>query len=118
MNEENARIYRRHRPKCKFFGVEHAWSKLNCNCPLYGVGYIDGKRVLRKSLDTRNQATASKRLGSLIARFDGSEVALKPVSAAKSVSEAIEAFLAQHGTIEEGRYHRCLVLDCINSVKR
>jgi hypothetical protein len=63
MNEANARIYRRHRPKCKFFGVKDSWLMLNCNCPLYGDGYVEGKRVLRKSLDTRNQATASKRLG-------------------------------------------------------
>jgi site-specific recombinase XerD len=110
MNEENARIYRRHRPKCKFFGVKDSWSMLNCNCPLYGDGYVNGKRVLRKSLDTRNQATASKRLGELMARCGGDPGgAAEPKPEGKSISAAIEAFLAQHGTIDKDGYHRILV---------
>jgi site-specific recombinase XerC len=107
MNEENARIYRRHLPKCKFSRVKDSWSMLRCNCPIYGDGYIDGKRVLRKSLDTRNQAIASMRLSELMARYGDREVAVaEPKSEPKSISAAIEAFLAQHGTIDEKGYHR------------
>jgi hypothetical protein len=100
MRETRARIYRRHRARCKFFGVEDSWAMLACNCPLYGDGYIGGKRVLRKSLDTRNQAVASKKIADLMAEYEP-----KPsgqVSSAKPISEAVEAFLGHHGTIQDG----------------
>jgi integrase len=73
---------------------------LACNCPLYGDGYIGGKRVLRKSLDTRNQAVASKKIADLMAEYEP-----KPpgqVSSAKPITEAVEAFLGHHGTIQDG----------------
>ena len=104
MKETQARIYRRHRPACKFAAVENSWSMLNCNCPLYGDGYIDGKRVLRRSLDTRNQAVASKRLADLMAQYQ-SEERPKAAPAKKGVPEAVEAFLAHHGAIgPDGKY--------------
>ena len=102
MKETKAQIYRRHRPKCKFYDVKNARAMLNCNCPLYGDGYIDGKRVLRKSLDTRNQAAASRRLGELMAKY----IAAEPPAPDKNVSDAVEAFLAYHGVFIDGAYHR------------
>jgi len=105
MKETNARIYRRHRRTCKFFGAENSWAMLNCNCPLYGDGYMNGKRVLRKSLDTRNQGAASKRLAELMARYQNDEQWNEPTPARKSVSEAVKGFLEHHGTIgPDGRY--------------
>src|SRR5439155_16916689 len=64
-----------------------------------------GKRVLRKSLNTRNQALASKRLADLMSEFSrsgaqGSERAGKPMG------EAVEAFLAFHGTIGDGKMYK------------
>jgi site-specific recombinase XerD len=103
--ETNARLYRRHRTGCKFRGVENSWAMLNCNCPLYGDGYIDGKRVLRKSLDTRNQAVASKRLGDLMAELTGGGDAGPTALTGKPVGDAVEAFLAHHGAIAaDGSY--------------
>lgn len=98
--ETNARIYRRHKAGCKFHGVENSWAMLNCNCPLYGDGYIEGKRVLRKSLDTRNQAVASKKLADLMAEFTAKGEADAPAApGGKPVGEAVAAFLAHHGTV-------------------
>jgi hypothetical protein len=103
MKETAGRIYRRHRRTCKFVAAENSWALLNCNCPLYGDGYVDGRRVLRKSLDTRNQAVASKRLADLIAEYASAKAEKPPVS--KTVGDAIKAFLASHGTIgPEGDY--------------
>jgi hypothetical protein len=105
MKETNARTYRRHRSSCKFFGTENSWALLNCNCPLYGDGYVDGKRVLRRSLSTRNQAVASKRLGDLMANFSGGESSQPEEKPGKEPREALAAFLASHGTIgPEGDY--------------
>lgn len=107
VKETNARIYRRHKPACRFFGAEDSWASLNCNCPLYGDGYVLGKRVLRKSLNTRNQAVASKKLADLMARFSTSPEPEKPVL--KPIADAIAAFLASHGTIgPEGDYKGAL----------
>lgn len=103
MKDTNARIYRRHRPTCRFFGAENSWGMLNCSCPLYGDGYVDGKRVLRKSLDTRSQAVASKRLADLMARhLQQSNRA--PAHADKSISDAAASFLAHYGAIQDGKY--------------
>jgi site-specific recombinase XerD len=52
-------IWRRHTPACPFSskGRDH----LKCDCPLWADGYVDGKRVLRKSLGTRDMAKARKK---------------------------------------------------------
>lgn len=38
---------------------------MKCNCPLWADGYVDGKRVLRKSLGTRDMARARKKASAL-----------------------------------------------------
>jgi hypothetical protein len=59
-------------------------SVLKCNCPLWADGYVDGRRVLRQSLGTRDMARARKK-------------AVAPESpdsrVFKSVAGAVTAFL-------------------------
>ena len=109
MKGTNARIYRRHRPKCKFFGIQDSLKELSCNCPLYGDGYVGGKRVLRQSLSTRNQVVAWKKLGELMAKYTNPANPREPVPERKSVAAAVEAFIDYHGVIEDGLYRKLLV---------
>jgi integrase-like protein len=110
MKDTNARIYRRHRPGCKHHGVEDSRAKLDCNCPLYGDGYMEGKRVLRKSLDTRNQAVASKKLADLMVQYQAGGQSKEPQPSKKPVNAAADNFLDYHGTLTpEGEYRRIRV---------
>jgi site-specific recombinase XerD len=56
-------IWRRHTPDCPFSSKGRNY--LKCSCPLWADGYVDGKRVLRKSLDTRDLARARDKAASL-----------------------------------------------------
>jgi site-specific recombinase XerD len=76
-------IWRRHTKTCphRFKGRD----VLKCNCPLWADGYIDGKRVLRQSLGTRDMARARKKAVSLESPDN---------RVFKDVGEAVTAFLA------------------------
>lgn len=52
-------IWRRHTNSCPH--RTRGRDVLKCNCPLWADGYIDGKRVLRQSLGTRDMARARKK---------------------------------------------------------
>jgi hypothetical protein len=52
-------IWRRHTQSCPH--RTRGRDVLKCNCPLWADGYIDGKRVLRQSLGTRDMARARKK---------------------------------------------------------
>jgi site-specific recombinase XerD len=57
-------VYRRHSRDCKYGtqGRRH----FGCRCPIWGDGYLYSERILRKSLKTRDAATANARMSSLI----------------------------------------------------
>ena len=52
-------IWRRHTAACPHRAKGRAY--LKCSCPLWADGYVDGKRILRQSLETRDFARARKR---------------------------------------------------------
>src|ERR1700722_17749356 len=56
-------IWRRHTAACPFRSKGRDY--LKCSCPLWADGYVDGKRVLRKSLETRDMARARKKASAL-----------------------------------------------------
>jgi len=53
--------YRRHAPDCKLTQA----SEMNCNCPIWAVGRVNGKRV-RCSLGTRNRQKAREIITALL----------------------------------------------------
>jgi site-specific recombinase XerD len=75
-------IFRRHTASCRFRSKGRDF--LKCSCPLWADGYVDGKRVLRQSLKTRDMARAHKEA----AKLESSDNRIY-----KSVSDAATAFL-------------------------
>jgi site-specific recombinase XerD len=75
-------IWRRHVPTCphRSKGRDH----LKCHCPLWADGYVDGKRALRVSLNTRDMARARKRA---VALESDEAIAVKPLE------DAVAAYL-------------------------
>lgn len=75
-------IWRRHTKSCPH--RTRGRDVLKCNCPLWADGYIEGKRVLRQSLNTRDLARARKHA-----------VALESPDAQifKPVADAVTAFV-------------------------
>src|ERR1700685_1870472 len=57
---------------------------LKCNCPLWADGYVNGQRVLRQSLKTRDMARARKKAVSLES---------PDANTFKSVDDAVSAFV-------------------------
>lgn len=57
-------IYRRHSKRCR--SRRKGRTAFGCNCPIYGDGYMEGQRILRKSLRTRNAAKANMRMAHLV----------------------------------------------------
>src|SRR5450631_4408581 len=76
-------IWRRHTKACPH--RTRGRDVLKCNCPLWADGYVDGKRVLRQSLGTRDMARARKKA---VALESSDNHTIKPVA------EAVEAFLS------------------------
>ena len=76
-------IWRRHTASCPH--RTKGRNSLKCCCPLWADGYVDGKRVLRQSLETRDMARARKKAVAL-------EVAGRGVF--KPVADAVTAFIA------------------------
>lgn len=77
-------IWRRHTESCPHRDKGRAY--LKCSCPLWADGYVNGKRILRQSLGTRDLARARKKA---VALEDTDTTPYKPVE------EAVKAFL-QH----------------------
>ena len=76
-------IWRRHTASCPH--RTKGRNTLKCGCPLWADGYVNGKRVLRQSLKTRDMARARKKAVALEAPDNG---VFKPVG------DAVTAFLA------------------------
>jgi site-specific recombinase XerD len=76
-------IWRRHTKACPH--RTRGRDVLKCSCPIWADGYIDGKRVLRQSLGTRDMARARKKA---VALESPDNQVFKPVG------EAVAAFLA------------------------
>jgi site-specific recombinase XerD len=105
MNGERAKInrmltiWRRHTGSCPH--RRKGRNVLKCNCPLWADGYVNGKRVLRQSLGTRDMARGRKKAVSLESPDNG---------VFKLVAEAVSAFLEhckseglKHSTIRKYR---------------
>jgi site-specific recombinase XerD len=56
-------IWRRHTAQCPHRNKGRDY--LKCNCPIWADGYLNGKRTLRRSLETRDMARARKRAANL-----------------------------------------------------
>lgn len=63
-NRITSTIWRRHTPKCALRSAGR--NAMNCDCPLWGDGYVNTERVLRKSLNTRNLRIGRNRLAGLL----------------------------------------------------
>ena len=75
-------IWRRHTNSCPY--RTRGRNVLKCNCPLWADGYVNGKRVLRQSLGTRDMARARKKA---VALESPDNRIYKPLA------EAVKAFL-------------------------
>ena len=74
-------IWRRHTAGCPH--RRKGRTVLKCNCPLWADGYVNGKRVLRQSLGTRDMARARRKA---LALESPDERVFKPVG------DAVKAF--------------------------
>ncbi len=75
-------IWRRHTNSCPH--RTKGRNVLKCNCPLWADGYVNGKRVLRQSLKTRDMARARKKAVSLES---------PDANTFKTIDDAVTAFL-------------------------
>jgi site-specific recombinase XerD len=75
-------IWRRHTARCPY--RDKGRNVLKCSCPLWADGYVDGKRILRQSLGTRDMARARKKAVGLESPDN---------QVFKPVNEAIENFI-------------------------
>jgi Phage integrase, N-terminal SAM-like domain len=75
-------IWRRHTNSCPH--RTKGRNVLKCNCPLWADGYVNGKRVLRQSLKTRDMSRARKKAVSLES---------PDANTFKPVDDAVTAFL-------------------------
>lgn len=102
--------FRRHLRRCKFFGPGGREIRSDkCDCPFHVDGNY-GERV-RQSLKTRSRQLADRRLSALIRRLDeqrasDDSLASKSSSAPRTVSEAVDRFLRNHGEIGQNREFR------------
>jgi hypothetical protein len=103
--------FRRHLRHCKFFGPGGREIRSDkCDCPFHVDGKHYGERV-RQSLKTRSRQLADRRLSALIRRLDeqrasDDSVESKSASAPRTVSEAVDRFLRNHGEIGQDRRFR------------
>lgn len=76
-------LFRRHTASCPHASKGRDF--LKCQCPLWADGYVDGIRMLRRSLGTRDMARARKKAAALES---------PEIRAHKPLEEAVDAFLA------------------------
>src|SRR5262245_34915723 len=79
--------YRRHAPDCKLTKA----SDMNCNCPIWAVGRVHGRRV-RCSLGTRNRQRARQKINELLGRKPDAPPK-EPAKASPTVADAIKDYL-------------------------
>ena len=104
--------FRRHLKTCAYFGPGGRDVRLDkCNCPFHVDGLYCGERV-RQSLNTRSYQLADKRLRELIRTLEAkmeersragfAESGPRAITPAeRTISQAIERFLATHGEIDQ-----------------
>ncbi len=104
--------FRRHLRRCKFFGLGGREIALNkCTCPFHVDGLHHGERV-RQSLRTTSRQLADRRLTALIRKLDErrQERSAKGdgdgVTAVRTVAEAVDRFLKNHGELDQHRNFR------------
>jgi hypothetical protein len=85
--EHQLNEYRRHAPDCKLTKP----SEMSCNCPIWAVGRVDGKRY-RKSLGTRNRQRARQKINELLGRKPDAPLP-DPPPVSPTVAEAIQDYL-------------------------
>jgi integrase len=85
--EHQLNEYRRHAPDCKLTKP----SEMSCNCPIWAVGRVHGKRY-RKSLGTRNRQKARQKINELLGRKPDAPPE-DPAPASPTVADAIQAYL-------------------------
>jgi integrase/recombinase XerC len=103
--------FRRHLRRCRFFGPGGREVRTDkCACPFHVDGRHGGERV-RESLKTTSRQLADRRLTALIRRID-EERRVADASgtgtgtAQRTVSEAVDRFLRNHGELDENRDFR------------
>ncbi len=103
--------FRRHLRRCKFFGPGGREARADkCDCPFHVDGLHHGRRV-RQSLRTTSRQLADRRLTALIRRLD-EQCRTEGTSedgacaAQRTVAEAVNRFLGNHGEIDANRNYR------------
>ncbi len=105
--------FRRHLRSCKFFGPGGREVRADkCDCPFHVDGLHQGGRV-RQSLRTTSRQLADRRLTALIRKLDeqrrvegAAEGEASMGMAQRTVREAIDRFLKNHGEIDQNRHFR------------
>jgi integrase/recombinase XerC len=108
--------FRRHLRNCKFFGPGGREVRADkCDCPFHVDGLHHGRRV-RQSIRTTSRQLADRRLAALIRKLAeqrSTEGAAKDDSsigtAQRTVAEAVDRFLRNHGELDQNRNFRGLV---------
>jgi site-specific recombinase XerD len=108
--------FRRHLRRCKFFGRGGREVRADkCDCPFHIDGLHHGRRV-RQSLRTRSRQLADRRLAALIRKLDeqrrvegAREYEANTGTAQRTVVEAVDRFLRNHGEIDQNRQYRGIV---------
>jgi integrase/recombinase XerD len=85
--EHQLNEYRRHAPDCRLTKA----SEMNCNCPIWAVGRVNGKRV-RCSLGTRNRQKARQKINELLGRKPDAPPE-DPAKASPTVAEAVQDYI-------------------------
>ncbi len=100
--------FRRHLRRCEFFGRGGREARPDkCDCPFHVDGLHHGRRV-RQSLRTTSRQLADRRLAALIRKLDEQRRAEGAENdsvgtAKRTVSEAVDRFLRNHGELEQDR---------------
>ena len=107
--------FRRHLRACNFFGPGGREVRADkCDCPFHVDGLHKGRRV-RQSLKTTSRQLADRRLTALIRRLDeqrrvdDAEGEASTSAAHRTVAEAVDRFLRNHGEIDQSRNFRGVV---------
>jgi site-specific recombinase XerD len=103
--------FRRHLRACRFFGPGGREARADkCGCPFHVDGLHHGRRV-RQSLRTASRQLADRRLTALIRQLDeqrgsAAEYSVTSGPACRTVSEAVDRFLKNHGELDQNRNFR------------
>jgi site-specific recombinase XerD len=108
--------FRRHLRSCKFFGPGGREIRTDkCDCPFHVDGLHHGRRV-RQSLKTTSHQLADRRLTALIRKLDEQARVADAVAdetstgtAQRTVAEAVDRFLRNHGEMDQSRNYRGVV---------